>query len=51
MIRLEQSVYKDFAHKAEAVLPVIPKTELEAGFSLGVQFVLKKLREDIVVGA
>lgn len=46
--RLHQDVYKSL----EKQLPKIsaPATELEAGYLLGIQLVLGKLREGFVIG-
>jgi hypothetical protein len=47
--RLQQATYDKLEREAKQPLAVIPKTELEAGFALGVQRVLDLIRTQLVV--
>ena len=47
--RLQQEIYDKLEKEAKNPLSAIPKTELEAGFALGVQRVLDLIRRDLVV--
>lgn len=49
--RLTPEVYGKLEREAFASLNVVPKTDLEAGFSLGVQHVLKMIRNGITINA
>lgn len=49
LTRLSRHVYEDFAKKAKAGLAVVPSDPIAAGFALGVEHVLTKLRENLVV--
>jgi hypothetical protein len=49
MTRLSREVYLDFAKKAKAGLPMIPTDPIAAGFALGVEHVLSKLRDGLVI--
>jgi hypothetical protein len=51
MNRLSQPAYAALAKITQGLMPVIPKTEGEAFFAGGVEFVLRKLREGYVVEA
>lgn len=48
ILRLDQTQL-DIIEKEVSIAPTIPKTELEAGFALGVQFVLRKLKDGFTV--
>lgn len=47
--RLTQEVYKHLENQMPAPFVSTATTEIQAGFALGVQFVLKQLREGFVV--
>lgn len=46
--RMSQQAYQAFAKTLPP--PACPDTDLKAGFLLGIQFVLQKLREGFVIG-
>lgn len=48
--RLTQAVYEDLERKVAPPLVQRDTTELQAGFQLGIQHVLKILREGYVIG-
>ena len=49
--RLSQEVFSELEKAVYAVLPTIPKTELEAGFSLGAQHVIRVIRDGITISS
>lgn len=49
VVRLREDVLADLERKVTFLVPPLPKTELEAGFALGVQHVLKALRSGYTV--
>lgn len=51
MARLTQEVYEDLERKVGNILINRETTELMAGQQLGIQYVLRLLREGYVVGA
>lgn len=48
--RLTTEVYDDLETKVLTQLPVVPKTDLEAGMKLGIEHVLRALRTGYVTG-
>ncbi len=44
VVRLREDVLADLERKVMQPCPTIPKTEIEAGFALGVQHVIRALR-------
>lgn len=48
VIRLDRQVYEDFEKKFGKPMPDTNTTQIQAGFLLGVQYVLRMMREGLV---
>lgn len=50
IFRLSDAEFNKLEDKVKSILPVVPKTELEAGMKLGVQHVLDAIRHGFKIG-